>query len=312
MYCAGPASQGTGALRLGLSLGGRQVFNEASSGVRDQLLGCYLTDMLAQYGLVLREDVDIQNSGHFYGEMAKSLIPAVLALDGGPGEISEGESSQRPVDLLIFAFEIADLAPGRSTATYLAHLCPGEPLAFTICDQGIAAPYTALRLLGAYSGSAGCRRALLMVAEQATAFYDLPAPAAMPARNAAVLLVFDADGQSSLGPVRQVRGVGPAAAYDVVSAAVTELAHRPDDVTLITGNGLDSCGPPPPLACGQHLAAPPGQPCTGAWWELIGGLGSSATAGRRVLIADYDATLEYVCIAAIDVAARPAPLAVRL
>jgi hypothetical protein len=302
VYCAGPASQGSGAPRLGLSLGGRQVFNEASSGARDRLLGCYLTDMLAQYGLVLRDDVDIQSSGYFYGEMATSVIPAVLALDGG----------QRPVDLLIFAFAIADLAPGRSTATYLAHLCPGEPLAFTICDQGIAAPYTALRLLGAYSGSAGCRRALLMVAEQATAFYDLPAPAAMPTTNAAVLLVFDADGHSSLGPIRQVRGVGPAAAYDVVSAAVTELAHRPDDVTLITGNGLDSCGPPPPLACGKHLAAPPGQPCTGAWWELIGGLGSSVTAGRRVLIADYDATLQYVCIAAIDVAARPAPLAVRL
>lgn len=283
------------------------MFDEASSGVRDQLLGRYLTDMLGQYGLVLRDDVDIQNSGHSYGEMAKSLIPAVLALGGGPGDTSPAGSRQRPVDLLIFAFAIADLAPGRSTATYLAHLCPGEPLAFTICDQGIAAPYTALRLLGAYSRSVGCRRALLMVAEQATTLYDPPVPAAMPTRHAAVLLGFDADGQSSLGPIRQVRGIALAAAYDVVSAAVTELAPS-GDVTLITGNGFDSCGPPPPLACGQHLAAPPGQPCTGAWWELIGALGSSATAGRRVLIADYDPTLKYVCVAAIDVAARPLTL----
>lgn len=301
MYCAGPAIAGTGAPRLGLSLGGRHVFDEASTRVRDQLLGRYLTDMLGQYGLVLRDDADIQNSGHFYGEMAKSLIPAVLAPDGGRGEVSPAGARQRPVDLLIFAFAIADLAPGRSTAAYLAHLCPGEPLAFTICDQGIAAPYTALRLLGAYSGTPGCRRALLMVAEQATTLYDLPAPAAMPTRHAAVLLVFDADGQSSLGPVRQVRGVAPEAAHDLVSAAVTELAGS-GDVTLITGNGFDSCGPPPPLACGQHLAAPPGQPCTGAWWELIGGLDDAAIAGRRVLIADYDPTLEYVCIAAIDVA----------
>jgi hypothetical protein len=282
------------------------MFDEASSGARDRLLGRYLTDMLGQYGLVPRDDVDIQSSGHSYGEMAKSLIPAVLASDGLAGELPESGSGQRPVDLIIFAFAVADLSPGRSTATYLAHLCPGEPLAFTICDQGIAAPYTALRLLGAYSGSGGCRRVVLMVAEQATTCYDLPAPAKMPTRHAAVLLVLDSDGQGSLGPVRQVLGVGPADVYDVVTAVVTELAPDHGNVTLITGNGLDSVGPLPPLASGKQLAAPPGQPCTGVWWELVGGLGSSAATGRRVLIADYDAVLEYACITAIDVAARSA------
>lgn len=296
MHGAGPSIPGTGAPQLGLSLGGRRVFEGTSSGARDQQLGCYLADMLGQYGLVPRDDVDLQSSGHSYGEMAKSLIPAVLALDGLAG------SSQRPVDLIIFAFAVADLAPGRSTATYLARLCPGEPLAFTICDQGIAAPYTALKLLGAYSGSAGCRRAVLMVAEQATAFYDLPAPAEMPTRHAAVLLVFDADSEGGFGPVRQVRGVGPAAAYDVVTAAVTELASGHGDVTLITGNGLDSCGLMP------QLAAPAGQPCTGVWWQLVGGLGSAGATGRRVLLADYDAALEYVCIAAIDVAPAANPV----
>lgn len=291
MYCAGPAAQGTSAARLGLSLGGRRIFDGTASGARDGQLAGHLTDMLAQYGLALRDDVDIQGSGHSYGEMAKSLMPAVLNADGLP------QSSQRPVDLLIFAFAVADLAPGRSTASYLAHLCPGEPLAFTICDQGIAAPYTALRLLSAYSAAAGCRRALLMVAEQATSFYDLPAPAQMPARHAAVLLVFDADNEGAVGPVRQVRGVGPAAAYDVASAAITELAAGHDDVTLITGNGLDSNGPVPKLAIGEQLTAPSGQPCTGVWWEL-----AAAAPGRRVLIADYDAALGYVCVAAIDIA----------
>jgi hypothetical protein len=287
VYCARPAIPGAGASALGLRLGGRQVFDEASSGPRDRLLARYLTDMLGQYGLVLAEDADIASEGHSYGDMAKSLIPAVL------------EPARQPVDLLIFAFAVADLAPGRSTAAYLASLCPGEPLAFTICDQGIAAPYTALRLLGAYGGSADCRRAVLMVAEQATAFYKPPVSANMPARHAAVLLVFDADGHGGLGPVRQVRGVGPADASDMVNVAVTELAAGHDDVTLITGNGLDaSC---PPLTAGRHLAAPPGQPCTGTWWELAGELKSPTATGRRMLIADYDPVLEYLCITAIDV-----------
>ncbi len=308
MYSAGPApapaSGGTGVARLGLTRWGRRAFDGTSRGARDGQLGGYLTDLLGQYGLALRDNVDLQGSGHSYGEMAESLIPEVLA-SGGPvsgGPVSGGPAE--PVDLLIFAFAVADLAPGRATATYLASLCPGEPLAFTICDQGIAAPYTALRLLGAYGGSA--RRAVLMVAEQATAFYDLPAPAEMPTRHAAVLLVFDAGSAGGFGPVRQLRGVGPMAVPDVVSAAVTELAADHDEVTLITGNGLDSCGPLPPMLSGQRLAAPAGQPCTGVWWQLAGGLGSSAAAGRRVLIADYDAALEYVCVTAIDVAARPA------
>lgn len=305
MYSAGQDTGDTGLPRLGLSLGGRQAFDGTASGIRDGLLESYLTDMLSQYGLVLRDDVDLQNSGHSYGQMGGSLIPSVLPSAGPPGALTEAEPGQQPVDLLIFAFAVPDLAPGRSTAAYLARLCPGDPLAFTICDQGVAAPYTALRLLGAYGGTADCRRAALLVAEQATAFYDPPAQAELPTRNAAVLLVFEDRGDggaAGFGPVRQLRGVGPAAVADAVGAVVAELAAGQGDVTLITGNGLDS-HPLPPLAAGRHVAAPSGQPCTGAWWQLVGELRSPAATGQRVLIADYDAALEYVCVAAIDLPA---------
>ncbi len=254
--------------------------------------------MLAQHGLMLRADVDVGSAGQSYGEMAGSLIPAALA-------------SAKPVDLLVFAFAGADVAPGRSTAAYLANLCPGEPMAFAICDQGIAAPYTALRLLDAAGGAADCRRALLVVAEQATAFYDPPAPAELPARHAAVVLGFDAagpngqDGQGGLGglgPGRLLRCAGLAAARDLVGAAATELAVGRTEVTLLTGNGLGPSGSLALPACVQQLAAPAGQPCTGVWAALAAGLDDWAVAGQRVLVADYDAPLGYVCIATIDVA----------
>jgi hypothetical protein len=301
VYRTSQAVGDPGGPRLGLSFGASQAFDEPAGDARDPMLARHLADMLAQYGLTLREDVDVQSAGQSYGLMAGSLIAA--ALDATGDARTAAAPPRQPVDLLILAFAVADVAPGRSTAAFLASLCPGEPMAFAICDQGIAAPYTALRLLGATGDAADCRRALLVIAEQATAWYDPPAPVALPARHAAVVLGFDADARGGLGPGRQVRCADLATAGDLVSAVTTELAGGRRDVTLITGNGLGACDRLAVPASVQQLAAPEGQPCTGAWGELANGLGSWAAGGRRVLIADYEATLGYVCVAAIDVAA---------
>ena len=55
------------------------------------------------------------------------MAEAVIARAVLPGE---------DVDLLVLAYAIPDITPGRATATYLSHICPGNPLAFAICDQG--------------------------------------------------------------------------------------------------------------------------------------------------------------------------------
>ena len=52
----------------------------------------------------------------------------------------------RPVDVVILAFAVPDVRAGRTTATYRGAACPGDPLAFAVCDQGPAAAFTALRL----------------------------------------------------------------------------------------------------------------------------------------------------------------------
>ncbi|HEX8768439.1 MAG TPA: hypothetical protein VF714_08725, partial [Jatrophihabitans sp.] len=73
------------------------------------------------------------DQGHSYGEMAEALIGALVP-------------AEEPVGLLVLAYSVHDVQPGRATATYLSSVCPGTPMAFAISDQGSAAAYSALRI----------------------------------------------------------------------------------------------------------------------------------------------------------------------
>src|SRR5215217_3634459 len=106
--------------------------------------GTYFADMTRPYGAELAPVSAAL--GHSYGEMAKALLEKVVP-------------AQEPVDLLVLAFSIHDMWPGRATAAYLSHLCPGTPLSFAICDQGSAAAFSGLRIAREYLGVAGCRQA---------------------------------------------------------------------------------------------------------------------------------------------------------
>ena len=99
-------------------------------------VGEYLADAARPYGrevpAALFGEPPSPALGHSYGEMAEALIGPAVAGD-------------EPVDLLILAFSIHDLRPGRQTAAYLSHVTPGAPMAFAICDQGSAAAFSGCR-----------------------------------------------------------------------------------------------------------------------------------------------------------------------
>src|SRR5260221_429306 len=126
----------------------RLAFPDPASLTRDEAhtarLDVYLTDLLQPYGLALKPGA-LEPDGQSYGEMAEALIElAVPAAEG--------------VDLLVLAYAIPDIAPGRATTTYLSHVCPGGPMAFAISDQGTAAAFTGLRLIREYARSGGLRQ----------------------------------------------------------------------------------------------------------------------------------------------------------
>ncbi|MFF2816040.1 hypothetical protein ACFVT9_11025 [Kitasatospora cineracea] len=221
-----PRPPATGPSRWGVRRTARLAFPEPSALAADPVhaarLHRYLTDLLAPYGLSPALDTPApdapaggQSSGQSYGEMAEALIRAV---------VPAGEQ----VDLLVLAHAVPDLTPGRATACWLSHRCPGGPLSFAVTGPDGTAAFTALRLLTAYADTAGLRRALLLVVEQDWLPYDPGVPVAVPATSRGVALLF-----GDPLPGERVLRLDPA--------------------------GIAPAGPHP---------ADPAQPGTGLWWEL--------------------------------------------
>ncbi|TQM85339.1 hypothetical protein FHX81_7818 [Saccharothrix saharensis] len=211
-------------------------------------------------------------SGQSYGEMARALVAGVVP-------------ATEPVDLLVLAFSIHDVWPGRATATYLSHVCPGTPMSFAICDQGSASPFTGLRVIGDY----GARRALLVVVEQSSLPYE--SAAATPAAHRGVAMLYESARGTRVTEVRQYPDVAPEAVPEAARLEVAELSAGHPRARLVLSDSLVGVWPDRP----DHTAAPAGQPTTGVWWQLAG-----APEGA-VLVGDYDRELRYLCFAVVEV-----------
>lgn len=265
------------------------TFSGRSELSLDPDLRVYLRDLVRPYSLDLREDLLAEGVGHSYGEMGEELIRQLVPED-------------EPVDLLVVAYVIPDIRPGRSTALYLSSVCPGEPMGFGICDQGSAAAFTALRLIQEYLRAGEYQRALLMVVEQSTLHYE-PAltPVVIPEVHAAAAIVCDPSGFGELVGLRQLTKIEPASAGAGFAAALSELAGDRADVTLVIGSGLVDARFE--AAAGTDvLIARAAQPFTGIWSEFARMLPKWQAEGRYVVVADYEPALGYLCVAGFDVA----------
>jgi hypothetical protein len=277
-------------------------------------VGEYLADMGRPYGRQVPAspfgEPPSPDLGHSYGEMAEALIGSVVPAD-------------EPVDLLVLAFSVHDLRPGRQTAAYLSHVTPGEPMAFAVCDQGSAAAFSGLRVAREYAASAAIRRALLVVVEQAALPYD--GPATLPLRHQAVAMLYrselDGDGSDRAGldgdgaiqpvrvaGVRQHPGVPPGDVAALAAADLAELAAGHQDVALVLSDALAAVWTA--SAAGRVRVMPPGQPSTDVWWGLIDELTGDKDPDAPVdptsllVAADYDPHLRYLCLTAFDTGAR--------
>jgi hypothetical protein len=257
-------------------------------------VGQYLANMARPYGLevpaALFGEPPSPALGQSYGEMAEALIgPAVPA----------GE----PVDLLVLAFSIHDLWPGRPTAAYLSHITPGAPMAFAICDQGSAAAFSGLRIAREYASSATIQRALLIVVEQADLPYSSPVPLPAQHRGVAMLYGDSARPQARVTGLRQHPDVLPGEAAGLAAADLKELAAGHHEVGLVLSDALAAVWTAP--AAGRVRVMPPGQPSTGVWWGLMDELASVAGRPGLLVAADYDPGLRYLCLTALETGPRP-------
>ncbi|SCG51117.1 serine/threonine-protein kinase [Micromonospora rifamycinica] len=266
----------------------------------------YLADLARQDGQELPAglfDPASGSPGQSYAEMAEALVRGLVSPD-------------EPVDLLVLAFSGHDMLPGRATATYLSHVCPGNPLAFAVCDQGSAAPFSGLRIAQAYAASGG--RALLIAVEQAVLPYRTRTPG--PARHQGVALLHTATPTLPAGPggsarMTVLRQHPDVAAGDVAALARAELATLSggwSDTRVVLGADLAAAWPAHPTE--RVTVTPPGQPVTGLWWTLLDQLTAGPQRPRPavgaplsgpVLAADYDPELRYLCLVGWDGTGTP-------
>ncbi len=260
----------------------------------------YLADMARPYGCdvpaALFGEPPSPALGQSHAEMAQALIGPIVPADESVG-------------LLVLAFSVHDLRPGRQTASYLSHGTTGAPMAFAISDQGSAAAFSGLRIARAYASSADVRRALLIVVEQAALPYRSVAP--LPSQHRAVAMLYGACAapRALVTAVRQHPGSPAGCVADLAAADLKELAAGHHEVGLVLGAALAALWTAP--AADRVRVMPPGQPSTGVWWGLIDELTADAGHPGLVVVADYDAELGYLCLAAFDAdppaSEKPAP-----
>ena len=293
MFAARPPTSPARRRDLHLVRAVRRTFTGSAEFLADPdnraRVGEYLADMVRPYACevpaALFGEPPSPALGHSYGEMGEALIGAAVTED-------------EPVDLLVLAFSIHDARPGRQTAAYLSHVTPGAPMAFAICDQGSAAAFSGLRVAGEYASSAGIRRALLIVAEQAALPYDCPVALPSQHRGVAMLYADRAEQAARVTCVRQHSGVPACRVAGLANADLAELAAGQHEVALVLGDALAALWASP--AAGRVRVIAPGQPSTGVWWGLIDELASGAGHPARLVAADYDPGLRYLCLTAID------------
>lgn len=292
----GPRAAAVPGTGLRLVRAGRRTFAGPAEFLGDPVeragLDTYLSDLTRAYPPPPAPAAPL---GQSYGEMAEALIAAVVRAD-------------EPVGLLVLAYAIHDMQPGRATATYLSHVCPGNPMAFAICDQGSAGAYSGLRIARDYPAVGGVHRSLLIVVEQAELPYG--DAAARPAEHRGVAMLFER-GPAQHGPtgarlvaLRQRPNVAAGAVAGQLSADLAELSSG-REVRVVASQALAAAWPE--RQDHRVLVGPGAQPLTGLWWQLLDELDAGAGGADLLVAADYDHDLGYLCLAALElVAAQPA------
>ncbi|MEU0957545.1 hypothetical protein ABZ353_35250, partial [Streptomyces niveus] len=205
------------------------------------------------------------------------------------------------IDLVITVDGSPDCRHQSFPSCLLSDLMPGDPMLLGISEQGVAGPFTALRVAYDRLADGSSRRALVLVMEQST----LPPDdrAVRPVRDLAVALLLGPDGAIPLErPVVTVDGRGTAGAPESAGDGPGgEYFPRADGV--VAGANLTG-----PLRDTVLARAEPGHPCAGVWLALAGLLErADGRPGGRVLIADRDPVLPYHCGLLLTLPAGRAP-----
>ncbi|MFJ1512664.1 hypothetical protein AAIG35_13150 [Cellulosimicrobium funkei] len=208
-----------------------------------------------------------------------TMIRAARAALGGRGLLDD-------VRLVVLVVTTPDLQHERLLGGFVADLFDGGPFAFCVTEQGLAGPFTALRLagelladggwdggpgVGSVGGSGDAARggtAVVLVLEQCTL---PPTETRVPARDRVVALVVGRDGAGrpveELSVVRAPRGPRPAGRGASAGASDAPREMGSDARRVVLGVDVDPADVP--VLDGDVVRhADPGAAATGVWEVL--------------------------------------------
>ncbi|WP_404867795.1 hypothetical protein ACI1MP_04750 [Kitasatospora griseola] len=236
----------------------------------DPDLRTFTADLSRPYGVALDEDALAGARGQSYAALAELAVRQLV-------------DPARPVDLLALVYATPDVRPGQSVAIQLAGVCPGEPLSFAICDEGVGGTFSALGIADAYARTGGARRALLIAVEQADLHHRPHRPARLPDRHSASALLWESGGGGRALQLLDSRA--DVTAGQVMQAVAEFEAELPVRALLVLGPGLVDVPAP---GGAETRRARPGNPYTGGWAALADALADPRLAGRPLALADRE------------------------
>lgn len=226
--------------------------------------------LLAPYGMRFSEQLARQGRNVGFGALAEQLLSAA------PGQPAEP-------DMIIVAYALPDpRSLGKTVSSHLNHLLGGRSRSFAVSEQGLAAPFTALRIARAYAQSGRCASLALFVLEQTTLPYPEPFVQDGGLIDSAVMLMF---GPDSGWQVSSLHSAGPGASLAGLVGPLIRPESR-DELLLVCGPWTDP-GQLSGLGVASHRAAP-GTYCTSVWLELARHHHSWGEQHQAILLCDTD------------------------
>ncbi len=225
--------------------------------------------VLAPYGMKFAPERTSEESNFTFLALAEQILYS--APDPLPGP-----------DLIIVAYALPDPHSLEQTlSSHLNNVFGDQSISFAISEQGLAAPFTALRVADSYARSGRCRSVALFILEQATFPYEMPFAQDAKLVDSGVLLFL---GQAGSWDMTGVRTASP-------QAGLSELIRIPagqsaQEVLVVAGpwtdlSQADVAGP-------KIHRVPPGSYCTSVWLELAGHYQGWAQDYTTIVVCDTD------------------------
>ncbi|MFB7610670.1 hypothetical protein [Streptomyces gardneri] len=250
----------------------------------------YFRDLLTPFGE--KPDEELLNRGAHVQH--RDLVDLLVA--------DEGVGRSRP-ELLVVTHALPDVVPFTAVAPHMTDRLGGRAANFAIAQQGLAAPFTALRIASAYHRAGRAAEVVIAVLEQTTLPTPFPLVQDTPLIDSAAALVLGAGGGEGAGDgegagggegaaagtdaedgLRFVRAHSAASAAEALGADALGRDLGEDGTLLVLGPWVTE---DVPEGSAVHRVAP-GSYCTSLWLELADHWQEWRESHRRIVLCDTD------------------------